>query len=282
VSWFTERIKEGIWGFLSDLASDMLTNAFELIVETILKLNNLNTYIDVYSYLFYIKILASGLFVVFVAYELFKIQAGGMIPHEEKSIGSLILQITWSGALIFFLPWVMENVIIRLNNIAIRVITSMGVAIDVDTFRTAFGEYDIEALGGTVILMYLILGLAFLVMGIIGGIRYFELIIAFLFAPIVGARFINKPDAIGVWARETISITFTQTLHVFLLQILLNVLGRVPGPLKIVLAIAVIVVMIKGANVLRQFTYSTGVGSSTVSAMGQVTRYQAMKYIFAK
>lgn len=279
LEWIVEMMKKGIWNFIADLVADILSNSFELVIELILKLNDVSKYIDVYKYVHYVQAIAGGFVVLAIGWEIFKQVSGGMLPTREKSIGTYVLQIVWSIAMIFFLPYSVEHFFLKLNNLLIKLILYIGIDIDANNFRTIIGAPDIVGLGGTLILMWLIMAVALFFLGIVGGIRYIELLIAIVISPLVAVSYVRNGEAVEVWVRETVSIVFTQALHVFLLQIMFSVMGKTKGLMMLLLSTAIIYISIKGATVLRRFIYSTGVGSATVSAIGQAGRLHAMKFV---
>jgi len=278
-SFFVTKGKEIIWGFLYDLASDIASTAFELFTNFLINDTDLNKFFDINILVTYFQIIAGGLLIVFVAWEAFKQLSGGMIPTEEKSIGTLILQTVWAGFLIFFLPWSVTNIFLRLNNYLIKLIQSIGIRIVPNQSFNILLEPGLTTLGTTLILMMVILFVAFLILGIIAGIRYAELAIVTLVAPLVAVSAVNQGEAISVWVRETVSIVFTQVVHVILLQLLISSLGRMGVFFNYVISLGIVVVMLRGPKVIRTFIYSTGTGSATVAAVGAAGRMAAFKYM---
>lgn len=282
MSWLGEKLTNAILNFFANVASDLMTNAFNLISNTILKTNNLNEYFNVSLYLVYVQIIAGGLLSVKVVWEVFKQASGGMIPTEEKSIGTYALQVVWGGALIYALPKAVTMVLLPINNALIGLIQTIGVKIEVSQFQKMLGlTGGLASLGSTMIFMMFILGIAFFILGILGGVRYIELLIAILFAPIAATSAVDGGEGIQVWGRETIAVVFTQTIHVLLLQMLISIIGKVDGVMMVVLCLGVIVVMLKGAQLLRTFTYRVGVGSAAVSAVGGAGRMKAMQVMMS-
>lgn len=280
MDWVGTKISNAILKFFADLATDLMNNAFSLITNTILKTNNINQYFDISIYVVYVQIIAGGLLATKVVWEAFKQSSGGMIPTEEKSISVYMMQTTWAAALIFFLPKMVTLILIPINNAVIGLIQTVGVKIEVSQFQKLLGlTGGLQSLGLTMIFMMVILGFAFVLLGVLGGVRYLELLISIIFAPIAATSAVSGGESIQIWYRETIAIVFTQAIHILLLEMLLKIIGSVEGIMMAVLSIAVIVVMLKGAQLLRTFTYSVGVGSATVSAVGSAGRMKAMQYM---
>jgi hypothetical protein len=127
------------------------------------------------------------------------------------------------------------------------------------------------------ILLTLILVIGFFILGIAGGIRYIELIVVMLLAPIVSVSAVRNYDAINVWVRETVAIVFTQAIQLLLLKIMVASMMNLEGVQKILICIAILVVILRGPQVLRTFMYASGTGNAVVGAAGAAGRMQAMK-----
>jgi hypothetical protein len=282
LDWLGTKVNDAILGFFANLASDIMTKAFNLIANTVLITPDLNKYIDANTYLFYMQLIAAQLLILAVLWEGFKQMSGNFLPSESKSMQTLIMQTTFSAMMIYFLPIIFVNIILQANNLLCQVISSIGVIITEDKFNTGsllLVGSSLRTLGDLMIFMFLILGIAFLILGVIGGIRYIELLICYLIAPLVAVSIVRSSEAIKVWVIESISIAFTQSLQIFLLEILLKVIGMVSGPMMIVLCIGDIVVMVKGPSVIKKFIYGTGVAGAGTKLGTAVAIKSAMSAI---
>lgn len=284
--WIAQKVNDSIFGTISKILSDLLTWAFKLMSELILNLNNLNAYFDYSTYLLYAQIIAGSLLAVAVVFEVLKSMSGNIIPgSEEHSMSTYVGRVTLAGLLIYFLPWSVQNIFMEINNALIGVINSIPIKYTFDSTDVLMGLLS-GGFGGmswSFLLISFVIVIGFLIVGIMGGIRYIELIISILLAPFVAISIVRKGEALSVWVRETTSITFTQALHVMLLKILATIIGTVSNPIILpLLVIGVLVVMIRGPQVLRKFLYSTGTGSASVGAVGGAGRMAAMKFMLSK
>lgn len=281
--WIINAIREGIWNFFADLANDIINEALNLIVEMILKTSELNTYFDIKPYVEYAQYMAAALLTLAVAWEGFKQLSGGMIPEEEKSLETYIMQTTWAGFLIYFLPKSVTLIFLRANNAIIWLIRSVGVEINVDKFISPFGVLnDISNLGAFTIMILLILSISFMVLGVVAGIRHIELLITTVIAPFVAISAVRKGEAIQIWVMETTAIVFTQAIHFLLLQFLVVIMTNVSGVMMVILSVSAIVIMLRGPQQLRKYLYSSGAASASLQAVGQMSRFAAMKYMLVK
>lgn len=280
LGWVTRSVKESIWGFITDLISDILSKAFSLIAELILQTNDIDKYFNYQRYLVVVQSIACALLVLFVVWEATKLQSGGVLPGHEKSFGTLVGQSIVAAALIFFLPWSVTNIFLKINNLVIKVLTDIGVNIDVvNVIAILKLGTDPLALGGLIILMTLVLVIGLLGIGIASGIRFIEIIIIILISPIVAISALNNYDGIQVWVRETIAVVFTQCVQLLSLQLVMVALTNMTGVMSLLLSIGCVVVGLRGPKVLRQFLYSSGTGSALVGAAGAAGRMGAMKFM---
>lgn len=278
LSWIAKKVSEAIWGFIYNLVADILTKAFQLITDLILKTSDINAYFKIDEYLHYSQAVAGALLILAVAWEGFKQQSGGVLPGDEKSISKLAGQTAVGGLSIFLLPWSVTHMFLPVNNTVIQFIQNVGIKIDTEVFKKNLDmSAGVAGLGGTLILLIGVLAVGFFLLGVTAGIRYIDLIICILVAPFVAISAVRSYEAINIWVRETTAVVFTQAIHILLLEVLLNIMVNVSGVMMLLLCIGCLSVMIKGPNVLRKFMYSTGAGSSTVSAAGAGGRMAAMK-----
>lgn len=278
MNWVADGVKNSIWSFVMDFISDIMTKAFGLISDLILQTSNINQYFDVTKYIVNIQAVAGALLALAVVWEATKQLSGNVLPGNEKSLGTIAGQTLVAGAMIFFLPWSVVNIFLRLNNALITMIKSIGVTVDMNTISGILRlGTDPNQIGGLVIVLTLILVIGFLLIGVAAGIRFIELVIIILVAPVVAISAVKSYDAIQVWVRETVAVVFTQCIQLLLLQFIMVILLNVQGVMTFMLAIGCVVVAIRGPQVLRQFLYSSGTGSAAIGAAGSVGRMAAMK-----
>jgi len=273
MDWIINNITEGIWGFFAKLCSNIINEAFKFITETIINITDINRYININKYLVYIQIIAASFLLVRIAWEALKYQSGGVLGGNNGSISALMIKVLQSGAAIYVLPYLVIDVLLPINNALMKFIQAIGIEITEEHFsktKTLVG--NLSDLGQLMILVLLILGIGFLILAIAGSIRYIELLICTLFAPIAAVSIVNDGEGTEVWFKETICIVFTQSIHMFLLQILITIMTTVDGIMMAVLSIASISIMLKGPQVLRNFLYTSGTGSLSVKTAGTTAR----------
>lgn len=276
----TKGIAKGIWEFFANLFSDMINEAFKLITETIIKTSDINAYIKIDNYLTYVKVIAGSLLLVKIAWEALKYQSNGALGSNNRSFSTLMLKTLASGAAIFVLPDLVTRVLLPINNELMRLIQNIGVQISDSHFHKVLDlKTNLATLGGMMILISLALAVGFVVLAIAGGIRYIELLICIVFAPIAAVSITNDGEGVQLWFKETICIVFTQSIHIFLLQILITIMSSVDGIMMAILSIGAITVMLRGPQVLRSFLYTSGIGAVTTGTTAQVTRMAVMKKV---
>lgn len=272
-------VNDAIIKTVENIVTDILNSAFELISTLILKMDKLDQYFDYTIYLKYIYVLAGSLLVLYVAKDILGYMAG---DSKEKSIGTYVKDIIMAGALIFILPMSIPYFFLPLNKALINLITSIGIRFDAGSVYSIQGILKTATTSWTMVLIILVLAIGFFILGIIAGIRYIELIIAIYIGALIAPTYVKSSEKVEVWLREVIPIVFTQSIHILLLQILATILGSVFGIAGLLLSIGVLVVMFRGPQVLRKYTYSAGVGSATVSGVGQAGRLSAMKFMMKR
>lgn len=271
-SWIVDKVNEVFFGFINQIVESSLGWAFELLSTFLVQMNDLNKFFEYNTYLKYSIYIAGGLLVVAVANEVLKQVSGNIYDGEQKSIETLAGQIVFAGALIFMLPWSVDNIFMKINNALISLLSGTDLDVSIFTLDSLNDIFNIQYFGLLVPILMLIIAIGFLIIGVVGAIRYWELIIAILIAPIVAISFVRRKEAIRVWIIEVVALTFTQTIHVLLLHMLIKVMTSADSIVKPLLIIGILVVMIKGPKVLRQYLYSTGAVSAGAGSLGSVAQ----------
>ena len=254
MDWLSNIVKSSIWGFILDFIKDIMDKAFNLIADLILQASDINKYFNASRYVVNVQAVAGALLVLAVVWEAIKHQTGGVLPGEEKSLGKLAGQTVVGGVLIFFLPWSVTNIFLRLNNGVIQMIKDIGVEVKMSVIVKALNlNSDPSSIGGLIIILTLVLSVGLIGLGISAGIRAVELIIIIIISPIVAVSSVKSYDAIQIWVRETVAVVFTQSVQLLLLQILMVVLINLNGVMMLIMAIGCVVLSLKGPQVLRQF-----------------------------
>lgn len=287
-NYFNKKLLEGGVAMLQAFIDGATAQLLSLLTDTIFNTQPIRNYIDYTLILKAAQKAAVLIIPIYIIYRAVSQQMGNEL-HEEslqmkfyKSIASVFF--------VYFVPYFAENVLIYLNNEAVKAILTSGTIIDANSFmgilRGLIGGSDV----GTnlnaylfVLLIVLIIVVAFIVLGIIAAMRIFELAIAIVFAPLACISVINRGDMLNVWFREFLAICFTQTLHAFALRALLGIIDFNRGFLiNAALLVGGVVVMIKSPKILRNLVYSTGSGNTVVQAAGSVARHVMMKNMIFK
>lgn len=284
MDFIAEATSKGFWKMLADFATDTLNTAIELIVDTVVKLSNVDQYFDTNKYMPYIYSIAGALLVICIIKEAIKIQIG---TAENKSISHLSIRVVVSGVSIFFLPWSLKNIMIPLNNYLMQLVNSIGVEISVDKMKEIFIRtlFDGGAtVATTIIFLVLVWAVALAIFAIAAGIRYGELVLAVIIAPVISTSFIKDGEGIQAWFVDTLCLVFTQLIHLILLQILIqiNMNASNKGLIQIIISIGIVVVALRGPKVLSKYLFTSGVGGASIGAVGNTGRMAMMKYYMGK
>ena len=267
--WLFTPVLEIIQKILNDLVIEILEGALNLIIQFIKTPSDINAYLPVENFLGYIQVLAGALLVLKVVWEVFG-QITGNIPNVSgRSIGRLVLQTLWAASLIFLLPAMVTDILIKINNYLMELVISIGGAsMDIDLIKSTF----IITTSSFIILLSLAWAVAFFLLAIAGAIRYVELIIAILLAPIAALSVVRGNGTLITWASDTTAIVFTQTIHVLLLQLLALIVTKTSGVMMFFLSFGVMAVVLKGPQILRKYIYSSGTGSKVMPVVGGMGR----------
>lgn len=280
LSWFGEKASEAIWGIVYQIASDVASEAFEFVMKYVLLETDPNRLINFDSYLLMMQSISLSLLLFAVAWEGVKYQTGTF--SEDVSLQTLIMRTLFAGVCIAFLPFALEHFFIKINNLFVNMIVAEGINITPGKTGVFSILLEPKELSMILVILFVVFAIAFLILGIIGGIRYVEIVILFLIAPLAAVSIVRGGELLDVWIRETIAVVFTQTIQVFLLALILNAVGKMgeENAIEIYLVtIGAIVVMISGPQAIRKFIYSTGTGSAGAKAVGGAGRMAVYKAI---
>lgn len=274
-SMILDFMYEMINGFLTDLLNWGLDGIGSLLISY----SSLAQYFDYAPYLRATQLIAGGLLPVLILIHVLKSIGGNSLYGQEKSLSTYAIQIIGAAGGIYILPIFLTSILIPINNLFVEVIKSMPVKFSAPMALGAIAQNT----GMSLLIILLVLAISYLVLAVMAGIRYVELIIAIIIAPFVSLSFINKAEPLSVWIREVVSITFTQSIHFLLLNIHAMVLGAEMNIfIKITLLIGLLTVMVRGPKLLRQFMYSSGTGNASLSSVGSVSQYAMMRKVFTK
>ena len=278
-------IKEILSGFFVEgaqtLFDGLLDFVFKCIAFSIIQPTEPGQYVTKFpSYLGGVQLFAAGLLIVFVVLAVFR-QISGVLYMGDKSLGTYAINITLAGAFIYVLPKIVTLVFIPINNSLIGWLAKIGFESGKISALLAAGYA--AAMNPVIGVMFLILLLGLLAFAVAGAIRYIEVLIAILIAPIAAISLVNNGDGLQIWFRETISIVFTQTIHFLILQMLISIMVGIENiTIMVLLSIGCVAVGLKGPQILRQFMYKTGTTSAAVSTAGSTSRIGMMSLMSRK
>lgn len=220
-----------------------------------------------------------------------------ILTHSQgeggKSIEKIFIDTVKSGLLVGLSVWILET-LLSINNSLVRVITESGnfsltEASKVTAFDATLSTNDGALAGaiGSFLLMsvvILVFGLCLLVLAVMAALRYSQLVVLAVLAPILAVSVAGKKEAYQIWIRETIAVVFTQAFQYWLLWLVVSVLMKnamlrslfdVVNFWNYLVAIGVIVMMIVSPSVLKKYLHSSGVGGAATSA-AKFGAYRAM------
>lgn len=278
MSWFGEKINEAVWGLMYHFASELISEAFAYVVKFSMLETDPNKFFSFNSYLSQMQAIALALLFLAIAWEGVKYQSGAL--GEEVTITALAIRSGMAAISIFFLPVFLLKFLIKISNYFVAMIVAEGIGIT----QGEIGPFEVlvnpKKLSAILIILFLILAIAFVALSIVAGLRYVEIIILIMLAPLAAVSIVRSNELLDVWMRESITVVFTQPVQVFLLALLLNIVSKMNDPYGVFsLSIACLIIMITGPQVLRKFLYNTGTGSAGVKAIGGAGRMAAFKAI---
>ena len=278
LSWFGEKANEAIWGIVYWMASQMVSDGFDLVIKYVLVETDPNGIIDFSSYLAMMQSIALALLLFAISWEGVKYQSG---LGEEFTLQSLVMKSLFAALSIFFLPFALEHFFIKLNNLIVSAIVATGVKITPGNLGPLSVIIEPNELNMIIIFLFVVLAIATLILAIVAGIRYVEIIILALIAPLAAVSIVRDGELLEIWIKETIAVVFTQSLQVFLLAALINAIGKMGGNIEEIFMVTIgcLVVMISGPQALRKFVYNTGTGSAGTKAVGNAGRMAVYKAI---
>ncbi|MCJ8341634.1 MAG: hypothetical protein MJH09_02100 [Cetobacterium sp.] len=264
MGFMLDMITKGVEGFFGNMANQLLAQAFKMMTHFLLNFSDINEFLDVKKYLTYSQAIAGSFLLATIAWEGFKYQSGGL-NSKTNSISELVTKMVYAGAGIFILPWSVTKIFLPMNDLVVKLISEIGVDYKVEFNKITDVFLKLSDQGIVIIFALLVMAIAFFILAIVSAIRYVDLVISILISPFCAVSVINSADGATTWAKETTAIVFTQSIHLLLVQILIRIMTKNQNLIGILLSIGTIVVMVKGANVLKPYMYKSGAGAGTMS-----------------
>lgn len=231
---------------------------------------------DMHKWIFGISITLGILFLVYNMTKLLTQKMGG---YNNRSGSEVIVKTVLGTIFASLSPFILNNVLLTINNAWVQFILDQGINVDTLTKFVSFPPTT----NVVVMVAGLILTIMFLLLAIQYIVRLGEIMILFILAPLAALTFINEDMNIWpVWWREAVSVVFQQSFQITVLWLIFNLLGGAKSLNDYILAIALMVIVLKGPSVLRKFIYSTGTGRMAVGAAGGVGKAAMFRYAATK
>ncbi|MED1205599.1 conjugal transfer protein TrbL family protein [Heyndrickxia acidicola] len=269
---------EYLQDLIHTLVHDFANVAFNWLGIFMLKPTNFEKYHSIGTVYNFVFSLSTSLCIVFVAWSLIRIMLNHAAGVESRSIPEVLAKTIFAFVLSAAAPWLLKEVLLRLNNAIVQYFLDQGLT------TTALEKFtDIGGVSITICLMALIIVILFLLLGLQYIQRLGEYIIILVTSPLAAFSLITENFEIwSVWWREAISVIFSQAFQVALLWCILNLLTDTHKLQDYLFAIGLMVVVLKGPRMIRQFLYSTGTGKTAVGLAGGASKMTMYKYAASK
>lgn len=221
---------------------------------------------------------AFGLLMALFMIRILKAMRDNLTDEAQTNYPELIGSFLVTCAFIFATPYIITEFLIPANTGMIDLITKtpIGNAGGVLDTLNKPNFTDVIQLPSDMnvwvqIILLIILFVVFIMLTFAGALRYVELILLYFVGPFIATTYLNRSSSYPSYWTDCIAVIFTQTVHFFLLKLAVALLpsGNIlstNGIARIVLMIAVVVVGIRGPQILRQYIHSTGVSGLAAKA----------------
>jgi hypothetical protein len=273
----TEWLKETLADIVNAFATSAMKNATEYIANfaDFSKVPHFDDLMNLFQSLGFSLL---GIFLVIRLAEAWKVYAEGESPNWAGIIGAAVV----AAFLIPATPYLVKSMAIPACNAIMKSLALVGFKIN--TVSSSAPEYiqndwftNLSKASWDILALSLFWAIGFVVLTIAGAIRFVELTIAMLAAPIAGAAYLKNPSVYGMYWREVVAILFTQVIQLLLMYLM--VASGINGSwLSIAYSIACIIVALRGPAIFRQFLYATGTGAGMVG----VSRMAAYRLMVSK
>ncbi|MGX5183793.1 conjugal transfer protein TrbL family protein [Streptomyces avermitilis] len=266
--WIEEAAQNSINKWLSSIFTDFATDAFSFIEDFLITETDMSKVYDkAPEVLLYVQGVAQSLIGVFAIRDILGIVMDTITEENDRSLESVIKGAVIASCAVWIMPFFLTDVLIQLGNLSLGFVAHLGVGIDVMKMMLHGGSFV-----GGIVIMALLFSIAALILGVMSYIRNIQLLVLFLITPLVATSLVKGYDGSVNWLRESVALIFTQTLQVFLLNVMLNSLGTNVSVEAYLKAIGVIAVMLTGPAFLKQFIYSTGMAGTSAKGVIALSR----------
>jgi hypothetical protein len=228
---------------------------------------------------------AFGLLMVLFMIRILKSLRDNLTDEDEPNYPELLGSFIVSCALIFATPYIINNFLIPANTGIINLISSTSIgAADMGVINKAKFS-DVINFSGDInvwvqIIIEIVLFVVFILLTFAGALRYVELILLYFLGPFFATSYINRSNLYPTYWTECFAVIFTQSLQFFLLKLAIALIPSgdalsATGIVRIVLMTAVVIVGVRGPQILRQYIRGAGI-SSMASKAGKMMMYRGM------
>lgn len=271
-SWVGDKVNDAI--------SDVLANIFEPIFNTMLlvldKVLADPANFDSVSFIRTIKngmvVLGFSLLATTLGFRGLMYMINGTTGANNTPMTDILARAFQSAILIVGLPWILENIILKGNDLLMSWIRSVGV-----DFKAGLAAvlWVPSHMGLTILIMFVIWLVALIALLWANAVRCAELIFLYMVGPLIAVSQAGRGEALQMWITQAIAVSFTQSFQFAAVGLSFNLLNvntitDSSGWWKYLAGIGAIVVAIRGPQFLKQFLYSTGTAGAAGGAAQQI------------
>lgn len=277
--------------FLLQLIQDVLGGAFKILQDTVLAYDNYkvlphtDTLLEVFS-----QIAIFLLAFLFIYKAMNMMIQGGL--GSDVSFMELVFNAGKSFVFIKLTPYLIQFFLLAINKAMVEFILkdkSMGFkdmtklnfekniakTLGVKSLKKISSIADTEKIQWFGIGLIFIIAICILIFNIYGALRLVNIVICLLIGPIMASTRVLNDSIWRVYVTETIAVVFSQIFHVLCLYWILKMTAEKWTLGNLFLIIALIIVGISGAHIIRRFTFATG-ASQVAGGASKATVYKFM------
>ncbi|MDS0998455.1 hypothetical protein [Staphylococcus epidermidis] len=274
-----------------EMIQDCLNGTFKILKSTVLSYDNYKVLPKTDTLLELFSQLAIFLLAFFLIYKALNMMINGGLGADVDFI-RLMFDTVKSLIFIKLTPWLIQFFLLAINKGIVEFILNddklgmgditklnfeknIAKVIGVKSMKKIGAIADTEKIQWFGIGMIFILAIAILVFNIYGALRLVNIVICLLVSPVMAATRVISDTYWRVYVTETIAVVFSQIFHVVCLFWLLKLMTDKWTMGNIFLMLAVIMVGISGAHIIRRFTYATG-ASQVIGGTSKMAVYKFM------
>ncbi|EGQ4407677.1 hypothetical protein NAC43_002393 [Staphylococcus pseudintermedius] len=277
--------------FLLELIQSILDGSFKILQDTVLAYDNYkvlphtDTLIDVFSQI------AIYLLTFFLIYKAMNMMITGGLGNDVDFI-KLMFDTAKAFIFIKITPWLIQFFLLAMNKAIVEFILkddtldmqgakkldfadNIAKIIGVKSLKKIGAIADTERIQYFGLFLVFVIAICILIFNIYGALRLVNIVICLIVAPVMASTRVISDDYWRVYVTETIAVIFSQIFHVLCLYWILTLVGENWTLGRLFLIIALIIVGISGAHIIRRFTFATG-ASSIVGGAGKMAVYKFM------